>query len=340
MRVLQVIAGAPQGGAETYFADLVLALARAELDQRAAIRTNPTRAALLRDGGVATTELKFGGLDFSTRRGLRRIINDFRPDVVQTWMNRATRHCPSGNFVHVGWLGGYYRPKYFTRCDHVVGVTQDIIDHMRNHGGWVGSNSHYLPTFAPNAPAPPVPRATFETPDDVTLFLALGRLHTKKAFDILLEALARIPGPYLWIAGEGPLEAELKQQTAKLGLGDRVRFLGWRTDREALLAAADACVMPSRFEPFGTVMVEAWAAKTPLIVAAADGPKRAVKPNVDAILVPMDDVAALADAMRRLIAEPAFAAALAKGGFEHYQATFNEEAVVKQYLKFYSAITA
>ncbi len=334
------MAGASQGGAETYFGDLVLALARAGLDQHAAIRTNAPRAALLRDGGIATTELKFGGLDFSTRRGLQAIINDFKPAVVQTWMNRATRHCPRGNFVHVGWLGGYYAPKYFTRCDHVAGVTQDIIDHMRNHGGWVGLNSHYLPTFAANVPAPPVPRATFETPDDVTLFLALGRLHTNKAFDILLESLALIPGPYLWIAGEGPLEAELKQQAEKLGLGGRVRFLGWRTDREALLAAADVCVMPSRFEPFGTVMAEVWAAKTPLIVAAADGPRRTVIPNVDAILVPMDDVAALADAMRRLIAEPLFAEALVKSGFEHYQSTFNEEAVVKQYLEFYSAITA
>lgn len=340
MRVLQVMAGASQGGAETYFADLVLALARAGLEQRAAIRTNASRAALLGDGNIATTELKFGGLDFSTRRGLQRIIDDFRPDVVQTWMNRATRHCPAGNFVHVGWLGGYYAPKYFTGCDHVVGVTQDIVDHMRSNGGWIGINSYYLPTFAPNVPALPVPRATFDTPEDVTLFLALGRLHTKKAFDILLESLALIPGPYLWIAGEGPLEAVLKQQTEKLGLGDRVRFLGWRTDREALLGAADVCVMPSRFEPFGTVMVEAWAAKTPLIVADADGPKRTVNSDVDAIMVPMDDVQALAAAMRRLIAEPDFAQALVKGGYEHYQAKFNEDAVVKQYLEFYSAITA
>ncbi|MBT3395772.1 MAG: glycosyltransferase family 4 protein, partial [Alphaproteobacteria bacterium] len=165
-------------------------------------------------------------------------------------------------------------------------------------------------------------------------------LHTKKAFDILLESLALIPGAYLWIAGEGPLEAELKQLTETLGLNDRVRFLGWRTDREALLGAADVCVMPSRYEPFGTVMVEAWGAKTPLIVADADGPKRTVKPDVDAILVPMDDVQALAAAMGRLIAEPEFAKALVKGGFEHYQAKFNEDAVVKQYLEFYSAITA
>jgi glycosyltransferase involved in cell wall biosynthesis len=340
LRVLQIMAGASQGGAETYFADLVLALGRAGLEQHAAIRTNADRAALLRDGNILTTELKFGGLDFSTRRGLRTIIGDFKPDVVQTWMNRATRHCPTGSFVHVGWLGGYYAPKYFTGCDHVVGVTQNIVDHMRASGGWVGTNSHYLPTFAPNVPAPPVPRITFDTPEDVTLFLALGRLHTKKAFDILLESLALIPGAYLWIAGEGPLETDLKQQTARLGLGDRVRFLGWRTDREALLGAADVCVMPSRFEPFGTVMVEAWGAKTPLIVADADGPKRTVKPDVDAIMVPMNDVQALADAMRRLIAEPKFSQALVKGGFEHYQEKFNEDAVMKQYLKFYSEITA
>ncbi len=339
MRILQVMAGASQGGAETYFVDLVLALQRAGVSQRVAIRTNPARAQVLKSGGIEPVELKFGGIDFATRRRLAGLIREFQPDVVQTWMNRATRHCPSGDFVHVGWLGGYYDPKYFRRCDHVVAVTPDIVEHLRSEGGWVGTNSHSLPTFAPNVPAPPVPRATFNTPDDVPLFLALGRLHAKKAFDVLLLALAQVPTAYLWIAGEGPLQAELENQMAALGLGDRVRFLGWRTDREALLAAADVCVMPSRYEPFGTVMIEAWAAKTPLIVAAAAGPKGLVTPDVDAILVPVDDVDALGHAMRRLIAEPEFGRALVSGGYAHYRGQFTEAAVVKQYMNFYASIT-
>ena len=76
-----------------------------------------------------------------------------------------------------------------------------------------------------------------------------------------------------------------------------MRFLGWRDDRAALLAAADVCVMPSRYEPFGTVMAEAWSAGTPLIVAAAQGPRAYVKDGENGLMVPIDDAAALAAAI-------------------------------------------
>ena len=339
LRVFQVMAGAAEGGAETYFVDLVLALERAGLSQRIAIRTNSGRAAALEAGGIEPVQFRFGRLDLSTRRQLASAILEWQPNVVQTWMNRATRHCPGGAFVHVGWLGGYYDPKYFRRCDHVAAVTPDIVAHLRSNGGWAEDRSHYLPTFAANASVPAVPRRDLETPDDVPLFLALGRLHTKKAFDVLLAALGEVPEAHLWLAGEGPLRGALEAQASALGLMGRVRFLGWRTDREALLAAADFCVMPSRYEPFGTVMIEAWAAQRPLIAAAAAGPRGLVTPDVDAILVPVDDVPALAQAMRRLIAEPEFGRSLAENAFARFQTQFTETAVVEQYLDFYATIT-
>ena len=76
-----------------------------------------------------------------------------------------------------------------------------------------------------------------------------------------------------------------------------MRFLGWRTDRGALLRAADICVLPSRWEPFGTVMLEAWAAGTPLVAAASQGPAALIEDGGNGLLVPVDDVAALAAAV-------------------------------------------
>jgi glycosyltransferase involved in cell wall biosynthesis len=122
------------------------------------------------------------------------------------------------------------------------------------------------------------------------------------------------------------------------GVADRVRFLGWRTDREALLAACDVCVMPSRYEPFGTVMIEAWAANRPLVVAAAAGPKGLVRDGVDALLVPIDDVGALADALRRTVSDRGLASTLAQNGHRAYVERFTEQAVVRQYLQFYESI--
>ena len=96
-RVLQAMAGAEFGGAEAFFVRMALALHRAGVEQSLVIRNHPGRADILRKGGVAPIELPFGGkLDFRTGSGFRREISRFKPDVVLTWMNRATRACPRG----------------------------------------------------------------------------------------------------------------------------------------------------------------------------------------------------------------------------------------------------
>jgi glycosyltransferase involved in cell wall biosynthesis len=161
------------------------------------------------------------------------------------------------------------------------------------------ATAHYVPTFPTIEAGPPVGRGGLATPADATVLLTLSRLHEKKGLDIFLAALTALPGCIAWIAGDGPLEAELKALAARLGVADRVRFLGWRTDRGALLAAADVCVLPSRWEPFGTVMLEAWAAGTPLIAAASQGPAALISDGVNGLLVPVDDAPALAAADRR-----------------------------------------
>lgn len=330
------MAGAATGGAETFFADLVPALARAGLDQWAVVRPHDGLVQILRETGLNPLTLPFGGrLDWSTRPALARAIRDWKPDIVQTWMNRATRHCPRGAFVHVGWLGGYYDPKYFRACDHTVAVTPDIVRFLREEGGWPAERSHYLPTFAPHADVAPVARESLDTPPDASLVVALGRLHEKKAFDVLLQAMAAIPGAWLWLAGDGPLRATLERQSRELGLEDRVRFLGWRNDREALLSAADVVAMPSRYEPFGTVMTEAWAARKPLVVAAAAGPLGLVRDGVDGLVVPIDNPSALADALRSVLEDPDLANSLANAGHDAWRESFTEEAVVNRYLDFY-----
>ncbi len=344
MRVLHAMAGAAFGGAETYFVDMVSALHRAGLDQKVVIRGNRDRADALRRAGIEPVEIRFGGIaDFLSRRRLGRVISDYKPNIVQSWMRRATGFVsrPPGapDFVHVGWFGGYYRVHDYRSCDHLVGVTPDIRDHQLREG-WAPDRAHYIPTFAQAKTVPPVPRERFDTPQDAPLFLALGRLHEKKAFDILIRALAQVPGAYLWIAGEGPLGESLAQLVAELGLQARVKLLGWRDDREALFGAADYCVLPSRYEPFGTVMIEAWAQNVPLIAAAADGPRGLIADGRNGLMVAIDDVEGLARAMGRLMGDPALCANLVSRARAAFGDTFTEEVVVKRYLDFYRGLGA
>lgn len=334
IRLAQAIAGAHHGGAETFFVRLALALHRAGQEQRVLIRRDAERAAVLLAGGLSPVELPFGGLlDYRTRFGMRRFLREYRPRVVLTWMSRATRLCPSGEFVHVGRLGGYYDLKYYRRCDHLIGNTRDIVAHIVR-SGWPESRVHYLPNFVPDMTAPEIARASLDTPEGVPLALALGRLHPNKGFDVLIEALARAPGIHLWLAGEGPERAQLETRVERLAVGNRVRFLGWREDTAALLATADMLVCPSRHEPLGNVVIEAWAAGIPVVAASSAGPSALIRDGLNGLLVPVEDADALGRAMTRLAEHRILRLDLAASGRSTYAAEFSESVVVAQYRDF------
>ncbi len=340
LRVMQVMAGAREGGAETFFLSLVLALHRAGLDQRVVIRRNPTRSLALRQGGIEPVELRFGRwFDFRTVPVLRRQARIYRPHVVMTWMNRASGAFPRGDFLRLARLGGFYDTKYYRRCDHLIGITPGLVEHLVAQG-WPRARAHYLPNFAAVGEANPVARERLDTPAAAPLLLALGRLHQAKAIDVLLRALTLETRPYLWVAGDGPLRAELQTLAGELGVAERVRFLGWRDDRDALFGAADICVFPSRYEPHGTVTMEAWGHRTPLVAAASAGPAAYVRDGEDGLLVPTDDAPALAAAIGRVIDEPALAARLVAGGWRRHQDEFTEAACVARYLQLFQKLLA
>jgi glycosyltransferase involved in cell wall biosynthesis len=248
-------------------------------------------------------------------------------------MNRATRLCPRGDFVHVGRLGGYYDLKNYRRCEHLIGNTRDIVAYVVR-SGWPASRAHYLPNFVPEMTALPIARASLDTPEGAPLALALGRLHPNKGFDVLIEALARAPGIYLWLAGEGADRAQLEARARNLAVANRVRFLGWREDTAALLAASDMLVCPSRHEPLGNVVIEAWAAGRPVLAASSTGPAALIRDGATGLLVPVEDADALARALMRLTENPSLREELAASGRAAYVAEFSESVVVAQYRDF------
>jgi len=337
---MQVMAGAPHGGAEAFFDRLVPALARAGVAQCAVIRRNKERADLLKAHGIETVELAFGGFfDLATGRALRRAVRQFAPDIQLAWMSRAARFCRPDRHVVAGRMGGYYDLKYYRYCHHLIGNTPDIRDYIIR-SGWPTERAWYLPNFVENATAAPVPRGSLNTPEDVPLLLALGRLHANKGFDVLLAALPRIPRAVLWLGGEGPEEAALKRLADGLGVTERVRFLGWRRDVPALMAAADMFVCSSRHEPLGNVVLEGWAQRRPVVATATAGPAALIQDRKSGLLVPPDDAASLARAIKMLIDDPALAAAIADEGHAAYLAGYTEASVVAQYCAFFEQVAA
>ncbi|MGH7088065.1 MAG: glycosyltransferase, partial [Stellaceae bacterium] len=148
MRLMQMMAGQAHGGAEAFFERLAIALQQAGECQRLVIRENGARAGRLGAAGCSVAEVPFGGrLDRRTPDLLRREIAEFAPDIVLTWMNRASAACPSGGFVQIGRLGGYYDLKYYRTCRELVANTRSIVDYVVA-SGWPARRVHYLPNFS------------------------------------------------------------------------------------------------------------------------------------------------------------------------------------------------
>jgi glycosyltransferase involved in cell wall biosynthesis len=346
MKILQIMAGAGRGGAETAFVDITTALHEAGETIEIVTRANDIRVPALRAAGIIVHTLPFGGrVDVFTRWRLRSIIKKFKPDIVQTWMARAAWKTPSWDasmniprYSHVARLGGYYKLKYFTSAGHFVTNTPDIRRYLVENGIAPDAITH-INNFAPEEISHnPLKRSDFGTPQDAPLLAALGRLHPNKAFDTLIRSMAALPGVYLWIAGEGPERGALEKLIAELNLGDRVKLLGWRSDRADLLAAADICVIPSRHEPFGNVFIQAWAQKIPLVTTASEGPSQYVQDGKDALVTPVDDAEMLSKTIARLVADKDLQKQLVENGHGRYLAEFTKENTVRAYLELYHAL--
>ena len=198
-------------------------------------------------------------------------------------------------------------------ADLVLCVSADLEGRMRAAGArHVGHAIVAAPaTVRPHAPAPEAPAPDAPSATGPPTVLAAGRLTAQKGFDTLLAAAATWrdmdPAPLLVIAGEGPLSATLRTQAASLDVA--ARFPGHRDDLPALLAEAAVFVLPSRWEGQPLVLQEALRAGAPIVATRAGGIPDLTGADA-ALLVPPDDPAGLAAAVRSVLTDPALAARL------------------------------
>ncbi|MFN3465626.1 MAG: glycosyltransferase [Terricaulis sp.] len=338
MSLVQTMGSAANGGAEAYFIALAGAFQRAGLKQAAAIRAHPGREAALASMGVTTRVLPFSKpFDFTTPGAISALAREQDARLIIAWMNRAASLTPAGPWKRIGRLGGYYKLKNYRDFDALVGNTKDIVDWIVREG-WPKERAHYIPNFAAAGVGEKLNRAEFTTPDDAPLLLGMGRLHPNKAHDVSIRALAQIPDAYLWIAGDGAEEPKLKALAEELGVVNRVRFLGWRDDAPALYRTADVVVFPSRVEPLGNVVIQAWAHAAPVVAAASAGPASLITDGHDAYLVPLEDHAALADRVRTILTDPLRRTAFIASGLRRVEEKFSESAIVAQWRALFDAM--
>ena len=330
------MAGARHGGAELFFERLAGAFHVAGVRQRLMIKPDPDRMARLSAAGLAVTGCGFSPL--LTALHQRQIANAVRrekPDVILSWMNRATATTPATGRPHVARLGGFYNLKYYRNCDWLVANTRDIADYLIAEGV-PAQRVHHQINFVPDG----IDGPKFTAPDshrpdhDGPVIAALGRLHANKAFDILIRALAKLPQGTLWLAGEGPEREMLGALAAELGIAERVHFIGWQDAPQSVIRGADLLVCPSRHEPFGNVIAEGLACARPVISTASNGGRELIEDGVNGLLVPVDDADAMADALRQVIGDSALATRLAAGGRRHWERHLSPRRVTADWIDF------
>lgn len=336
MRVLHLIAGGKNGGAETFFSDALKSLSDKGVEQYVMCRPHETFSSAISSRNIPHTFISFNRLRRRKEmRIIERTIDRYKPDLVHAWMNRAASFVPRDLDEPVlGWFGGYYNLKNYSNCDFYMGVTKDIVRHIGESSG-LPHRAFLGHTFGTLEKALPVRREDFGIPNGAKVALLLSRMHWKKGVDTLLEAAAPDESLYLLLAGDGPELDKYSALAVKLGIEHRVRFLGWRTDREALLRVADVCVLPSRYEPFGTVIPEAWHARTPLVASRAAGASQYVTDRQDGMLFEIDDVSGLRGCLSEVLEDETLRSKLIAGGLKTYQRMFERGVVTSQLIESY-----
>ncbi len=179
-------------------------------------------------------------------------------------------------------------------------------------------------------------------PPDAFLFGTVSRLIEQKGLPFAINAFHQIyhdyAKSYLLITGDGNQRHQLEKQAADLGLSDRVRFLGWRDDARRIMAALDVFLLPSLWEGFGLVLLEAMSKQRPIIATDVSAIPEIVQHNKTGLIVPPRDADALAAAMRRLLDDPDLRQQMGRAGFQRLQTTFTEQKMVERTTALYHQV--
>ena len=168
----------------------------------------------------------------------------------------------------------------------------------------------------------------------------------QKAIDVLVHAFKRVheadPKVKLIVVGPGPLRGDLEQFAASLGIRERIEFLGQKSRAEvvSLLRGCQVFVLPSRFETFGIVILEAMTFKKPVVATTAGGIPEIVENGKNGILVPPDDPQALAEALIKLLKDQSLQVSIAENGYATVRERFGFDQTAAKYERAFSDFSA
>lgn len=359
MRIMLVMHSVGVGGAERVVTSLANQFA-ARGHEVCIVTLEVKRPALPLSESVLLLELNarksISGL-LHVMTSLRKAIRDFKPDVVHSHMvhsNLVTRllRCvmPIPRLIstaHNTNEGGWHRLLAYRITHHLADVTTNVSSEavaayekrravpqgqmLTVHNGIDTRAFQYSQSRRDQT------RSSLGIMASTSLILAVGRLEPQKDYPNLLKALSQLPHHLEWeavIAGTGQLETELLDLASDLGLTDRVRFLGVRSDVRDLMCAADVFVLSSDYEGFGLVVAEAMACER-LVVATDCGGVAEVVGDLGHLVPPRDPEALAAGLAQAIAMPPDQARQIGRQARQRVESFFSLDVAVDRWIALY-----
>jgi glycosyltransferase involved in cell wall biosynthesis len=348
------------GGAEAHLAGIVRALDREAFEPLVACPTRiagPLRDELGPDVELIPIDLR-GVRDFRVAPKIARLLARRRIDILHSHLFASSLFAsPAARLAgaravietpHVSekWRQGWWKSHFLVdrfvarAVDAFIAVSAANARYLVEVKGLparkvrVIANGIDLATFGKPALAASDMRQRLEFGETDPVIVVVGRLEPQKGHRVLLDALplvrAGMANARLVIVGEGSLRGTLETLSRSLGLGDAVRFVGRQNNVPDWLALAQVVALPSFYEGLPLVALEALAAERPLVATAVDGTPEVVRDGRTGFTVPPGDPARLAQAILRLLRDPALGAQLARAGRELVAREFTHQKQVRE----------
>ncbi len=252
--------------------------------------------------------------DFLTLWRLKKIITKYKPDIIITHGNRAhymmskiARETPVIGVSH------NYSFDYIIKCDFIITVNKDMISELIKLN-YAAQNIYHIPNMIK------VPK-TLNNQDfkfhNIPIIGVIARLEKTKGIDSFINSLYLLKSQNILfkakIAGDGPERDNIKSLISKLGLDNEVELMGW-TEKKDFYYNVDIVCLPSRVEPFGLVILEAFMYGKPLITSNATGPMEIITDKKDALVFKIEDYEELASNIIAIINDKNLTKKLIKNG--------------------------
>jgi glycosyltransferase EpsF len=376
VKILHLIHSLTRGGIEMWLLSMLRTVSRAEcaMDVCCKGRTPGPLAGVAQQFGaqVHGCPLRPGHISFV--RGLRRLLRHGRYDLLHCHLElysgvavavarslgipviasfHNTRFQPQTPLTklpivrQLRWAYGLVSVSYaLRRANLVTGCSNAVLQAIDPRGRTAGRSRvlHYgvdLPVAA-TVHERAAFREAFGWTADTPVLLHVGRFLEQKnhpgVLAVFQRALERVPSARLLLVGDGMLRPAIENQIAQGGLMDRVRLLGSRNDVPALMSCSDVLLLPSRYEGFGLVAIEASSAYLPVVGSRIPGLTEAVRDGETARLHDISDVEGMAGSVTRILTDASHGRQMGQAGRSWVEANFSTEASAQRLLETYRAI--